>query len=284
MKKICVISDATSPDFWFPLWYQYYSKQFGSSALHLVTYEGLSHRFRKYELGGLTELPCAYNDVLRSRVISAAVNTLLYTHDIVIRCDVDEFLIANPKKFLSLNAYLQQINKKYVTAVGFDVVESPLETEINFDLPILGKQRRVAMIHPALHKTSLVTVPAYWGPGFHGSSLYPSFDELFLAHFKFANVSERVRWHSHMLDTSLKGGSETEYFSNGELRLKGYRDGVLKRDRMEGWDALSSSDATSSFLKTVHHWGEREGHDFYQGSFSIGEKSFEIPSEFSEML
>ena len=121
MRKVAVITDAVSPEFWFPFWYEYYSRELGAENLHVFTYRGLSGQFGGYALGSLREIPHDYDDALRARVVSDAAAALLSTHDVVLRADTDEMLVADPARYANLAAYAQSVTLPYVTARGFNV-------------------------------------------------------------------------------------------------------------------------------------------------------------------
>lgn len=279
MKRIAVVSDATSADFWFPLWYNYYSRLFGDHSLHVVTYQGLRHQFYRYKLGGLIELPAQYSDVLRAKFISTWIQALLETYDCVVRCDIDEFIFPDFRIHDSLLSFIEQYNGSYMTALGFDVVQDKDEQGIDFSRPVLSVQRSLGVVNAALHKTSLTRVPVTWGAGFHGCSLSPRFGDLYLAHMKFASVAERVNWHSHMLQMSKPSGMEEKYFLDGYNRIMGHREMLVAKERDQGWSSLSDRRHRDSFLASVNYGQLYGRYDYYQGAFDISERAFTLPSE-----
>jgi hypothetical protein len=110
-KKVAVVSDA---------------------ALHLVTYRGKSSEFFSFKLGGLLELPIDYNDERRARVNSSLTSTLLLNYDVIVRCDVDEFIIPDPRKYKSLREYIERLERYYVTALG---IPAALKRQVRSRLP-----------------------------------------------------------------------------------------------------------------------------------------------------
>src|SRR5271166_2073990 len=102
MKKVAVVADATSAEFFFPFWHRYYASQFGAANLHVVTYAGMKPLFSRVELGDLWEVSAKYDDTLRVGVIADLISALLRSHDVVLRCDVDEFLVPDPAAYANL--------------------------------------------------------------------------------------------------------------------------------------------------------------------------------------
>src|SRR4051812_14134476 len=104
-------------------WHRYYASQFGAENFHVVTCAGLGPAFAGISLGSLEELPSPYDDALRSVHIAARTADLLETHDVVLRCDVEEILVPAPRRHASLPAYVEANALPYVTARGVDLVE-----------------------------------------------------------------------------------------------------------------------------------------------------------------
>jgi len=96
-KKFAVVTDAVSPRFMFEKWLVYYSSLFGIENIYILTYKGLAKGFRGWPVGGLIELPVAYNDEVRACFVSGFVSALLAAYTGVVRVDVDEFLVPDQR-------------------------------------------------------------------------------------------------------------------------------------------------------------------------------------------
>src|SRR3954469_15184174 len=105
--KIAVVTDAVSADAYFPVWYAYYGKQFGARNIYVFTYAPNAAAFSGVQLGGVQLIDDHYNDDLRKEAITAFVCGLLETYEMVIRVDVDEFLVPDPLEFASLAERLE---------------------------------------------------------------------------------------------------------------------------------------------------------------------------------
>ncbi len=219
VKKTAVITDATSAEFFFPLWHRYYGGQFGSANLHVVTYEGLKPLFAGFELGNVWEINAKYDDMLRAGVISDLVGILLRSYDVVLRCDVDEFLVPDRTHGHQLKDFVEHNEQPYVTACGIDVVELADDSPLDLSKPVFGGQRCYGIRSAALNKTALITMPVRWAAGFHGASVPPRFGGLYNLHLKFADLKSRIAWHEQMLSGIEPGTKAYEYFAVGADHL-----------------------------------------------------------------
>ena len=190
-KRICAITMARDDDFFLSRWIAYYGKQFGTENLYILldgidqnipTNAGKSH---------ITKLPHeklsrASGDKFRINKLSELAHELLKTYDIVIGCDVDEFLIIDPKTKKTLSAYLS--NKKIHTSLsglGLDVGQHLYsEAMLDTTAPFL-EQREYALLSTRYTKPVVINKPVLWGSGFH-SIKHHNFHidkNLYLLHF-----------------------------------------------------------------------------------------------------
>ena len=257
MKKIAVVSDAVSDGYFFPMWYKYYKSHFGSENLHVVTYKGRGKDFANYHLGSVIELPNDYDDTLRAKFISALVNSMLCAYDAVVRIDTDEFLVPQGGAKPGLASFLSASDKPYISARGFDLIAGPDEKSLDVSAPILVDQRRFVYGVTTLNKIAYTTVPANWSEGFHSCSLYPSFDDLYLFHLKFVDIDLQLQWRSIMSGAMAEDAANYEHLRNYYLpdyeRLSNYRNGILSRPLVHGYDGLRRSEHTDRFLKETSY-------------------------------
>jgi len=280
-KRIAVITDATSAGFWFPTWYDYYSREFGADALHVVTYAGKRGDFKEFDLAGLWDVVLAYDDVLRAKLMSTMVQSLLLTHDFVVRCDVDEFLIPDVRKFDGLKAYLEQCALPYVSAYGVEVFEQIGAAPLDASQPILVAQRQRAASNSALNKIAVTSTPLDWWPGFHSANAAPAFDDLYLFHLKFADLGRRIAWFEHMRAGVPRESSEYAYFSATKAQMIDHQEAISEQPcRADGWSNLPDQAELQKFLATV----TRSDDGCQQGEFLYGSESFLIPAEFRGKL
>jgi len=268
MKRVAIITDATSPEYFFPAWHRYYGSLFGTQNLHVVTYAGMKEGFRDFALGNLWGVNAAYDDTLRAGLIGDLVAALLRSHDVVIRCDVDEFLIPDSARFTDLADFVERNELPYVTAQGIDVIELAEEAELDLDAPIFGLQRRYGVRATALNKTCVTSAPLRWAEGFHGASAPPIFAGLYLLHLKFADIKKRLAWYETMRPGLVPGSKAHQYFSATAEHLTGVQNFLsgLAKGGLE-----TEAEFNARFLATVHHNQERDNHqgDFFTQDFLI---------------
>ncbi len=278
MKKTAVITDATSPGFFFPRWRRYYGRLFGLKNLHVLTYADMKEAFSGLGIGNIWEVASVYNDQLRAQVMSDLVACLLNTYDTVLRCDVDEFLVPDTDLYLDLAAYVAQNEMPYVTGHGVDVIETLEDPPFDTDAPVLVSQRRYGLRSAALNKTSLTKTKLRWAPGFHSANVFPRFGGLYIFHLKYADVRRRVDWHDEMLKGLNSGTSEHAYFGEGAANLLGLQ-------RFHAGKPKSGSETRETFdqrfLDSVTY---NPVHQIYQGQFISQDFLFEIPSKFNDAV
>ena len=101
-KRICAITMARDDEFFLSRWIAYYGKQLGTENLYILL-DGTDQNIPE-NIGNahITKLPHedmsrVAGDKYRIKKLSDLANELLKNYDIVIGCDVDEFLIVDPK-------------------------------------------------------------------------------------------------------------------------------------------------------------------------------------------
>jgi hypothetical protein len=209
--------------------------------------------FRDYELGGIWEIPYRYEDHQRARSISALAKALLTGADTVLRVDIDEFAVPNPLKYTDLVNYINQLTLPYVTARGMNIILHPEEAPLKLDEEILIFQRNFA--HPVgpLNKTCLASVPMDWDAGFHFTTHYPVFDDLFLFHLKHADFDIQMHWGALMLN-EVKGNTQFEsYYAPDIRKMRGYQGTVLSYPRYEGLDSMYREDFNDAYLAKIRY-------------------------------
>jgi hypothetical protein len=200
--KVACITTVRNDRIFLRKWIEYYGSNFGRQSLFVIIdgldedipagFEGvnflhLRHRDWAAEVRNvpMRRVVMEHN---RSRAISDLARTLWrYDYDAVIATDVDEFLIADPARHASLDAFIQTQKTRHATlsGLGLDVVQDlASEPAIDPSRPFL-QQRRVAVISNAYTKPVLAFRPVTWGAGLHrvkGRNFHISPD-LFMLHF-----------------------------------------------------------------------------------------------------
>ncbi|MGO8740682.1 hypothetical protein [Rhodoblastus sp.] len=274
-KTVSVLTDAVSGDFYFPLWHKYYGQLFGESNLHVISFGGDEHSFSKFELGGLEVAP-GYEEFDRAKRVSDKCSELLHHTDLVIRCDVDEFIVPDPRKYGDLKHYISELQLPYVTAYGYNIIQEETDSPLDLQAKILTTQRRYAYPIDALCKTCIVSSPTRWDVGFHNASTPPKFHELYIFHLKLADLAIQAKIGAMVaLQASadqLKAYHTTpkEYFQQEAQRR-------LARSISSGFEAFAARYYFDDYLRRVNY---RNGLFGYTG-FTHGAATSEIPEEFA---
>lgn len=247
MKRIAVVSDATSPEFFFLRWKKYYGNLFGIENLYLLVYQGDLRKFARIELPNIRELNTKYDDQFRAKEISDEVTKLLEKYDVVIRCDIDEFIVPGRSFHGNVKDYIENNDFEYLTAKGIDVLERLDDAALNPELSILA-QRSVGVRSAALNKTCITTVPLRWAAGFHAADVMPVFSSIYLFHLKFSDIKSRIAWHKEMLNNLEPETQEYKYFSANADFLTNHQRYLLGFERNE---TESEEEFDCKFLATV---------------------------------
>jgi hypothetical protein len=278
-KHVAVVTDAVSPEFYFPIWHRYYASQFGADNLHVVTFDTQVDSFRQFKLGSLISLQ-KYNNNLRAEFVNDVVKQLLTNHDVVIRVDTDEFLVPDPTYFGSLREYVESLTLGHVTAYGFNVIPDRNEPPLDLNRPILFFQRTIAQPADSLCKTCVTSKPIRWAPGFHFCSERPQFDKLFLFHTKLADIDLQVKIGSQVASFADETAF-VEYHKVAREELQNRIQGMQGSERLHGVDAFYRKDYVKTFLDKISyldHWGGI----YHGGSYLPEPVLVEITAEFAE--
>lgn len=277
-RRIAVITNALSSGFYFPLWYGYYGRLFDAANLFVVTFRGRREEFAPYRLGGLWELPHGFNDEGRARSIGALVATLLTCYDAVVYTDTDEFLVPDPRRHADLRAYLADLGRPYVTARGFDLVQRLGDPPLRPGEPVLVAQRRHALPNSWLNKTCFTTLPLQWCVGFHGCTVHPMLDELFLLHLKRSDVELQAAWTTHISDSLDDDPKARDYYRTAREQIADYHAYASGLPVVAGWPGLYREAPASAFLASqVFH---PHNGMYISSSFPADPVLVEIPEEF----
>jgi hypothetical protein len=172
-KRIAVISMMRNDNFFVTKWIDYYGSQFGSKNLFLILDghdQPLPNGYENINVISLPHIPLsrAKGDRNRSRLVSYLAKSLFHRYDIVIACDIDEFLVIDPKLNVPLAHYLKHnVKSSSVSALGLDVGQhTDNENPIDPQKPFL-EQRSFAHVSSRYTKPVVATKPIVWGSGFH---------------------------------------------------------------------------------------------------------------------
>lgn len=172
MNEIAVISMCRNDEFHVQKWISYYGAQFGTNNLYLILDGHDQEKPTDPEVNCIRvphiPLSRSEGDRNRSRMVSSYAKALFKRYKRVIACDIDEFLILDPSKKISLYSYLLQTHKgSNLSAMGIDLAQN-IDKESSLDLNKAWlEQRKYAVISSRYTKPVVALKPLTWGSGFH---------------------------------------------------------------------------------------------------------------------
>ena len=277
-KRCAVITDAAASGYLLPAWIDYYGGAFGYDNLIVVCYQEKLPQLEA-RVVRLLSVDWAYSENLRVELSNNLVQGLLQKYSIVIRVDVDEFLVPDPRKYPSLRHYVDNLDARYVTAIGLDVVEMPSEAALRYDVRPLLKQRGFAVKGSAYSKTCVTTTPLRWSPGFHTVNAPPIFDDLYLFHMKFSDASTRSNWLDHLAELCKSDPVHHTHFKAAQQEFTATLAYFQKLKIARGDMAIRDRTYVQLMEKAVRQ--REDGEYYYQDLPATDFVLCEIPNDFA---
>ena len=177
-----------------PRWIEHYTRQCGGNPEALLVIDDNSSD------GSTTDLPCPVLRIppetkrrrferSRMEMVSNLAAGLLAAYDAVVFSDADEFVLADPARYDTLEDFLAERGGHAYAAMALNVVHNPaVEPPLDPQRPIL-QQRSLAKFVPWMCKPSLKRTPAPWARASHALRAPFTIDsDLYMFHAKFADL------------------------------------------------------------------------------------------------
>jgi hypothetical protein len=201
MLRIAAMTTSRNDGFFAAKWLDYYGRELGKENLYMFL-DGRDQAIPEnagpahVKVIDHETLSVAKGDKKRVERVNDLAATLFEEYDIVIGCDVDEYLAVDPFCGFTLSEYLGQLkhlrlNATSVSALGVDVGQKVgTEPDLALDRPVL-EQRRYAVLCSRYTKPVVMLQQACWGSGYHrieghGFHIDPN---LFLFHFGYCDLA-----------------------------------------------------------------------------------------------
>ena len=170
-----------------PVWARHYARQVGADHCYVIDHGSTEPLVLPSGVNVLRLPRSPHDDQRRARFVSDLTSSLLHYYEWVVHTDVDELVVADPKRHSNLPAFCATASSSVVTAIGMDVqhipgIEPPLDSA-----QAIGTQRGWVRFTSAMCKPVLTRTPISWAPGFHSADQPLVFDELFLFHLHWAD-------------------------------------------------------------------------------------------------
>lgn len=191
--RVAALTMSYNEPVWARVWARHYAQQVGAEHCFLMDHgsddgsaDGLAINVERLARSALDE------DERAARV-SARVARLLETYEAVVHTDVDELVVADPRRFRDLRAFAASHPADVVTAVGLDVQHVAAE-ELAFDPErAVGVQRGWVRFSAAMCKPVFVRRSVRWAPGFHSCDASVRTGGLFLLHLRYCDLGLGLR-------------------------------------------------------------------------------------------
>ncbi len=222
LPDVAVITMARDEGTMLRRWVEHYSREVGAENLIVVDDNSSD--------GSTDDLPCPVLRIppltkkksfepARMALLGGLAAGLLEAYDATIFCDVDEFIVADPKAHESLRHFVAaRPGRRAVGVMGLNLVHDVAQEAPLVDSePILG-QRRLAKFLPLMCKPSLKWDPAHWALASHGINCPFEVDpELFMFHMKFADRDhlKAVADHRHEMFRTDGRAARTSWERSG---------------------------------------------------------------------
>ena len=248
-------------------WVDYYGGQLGKDNI-FVFFDGQDQVPPPFTEGcqvhvlPRTDGNVAEADRARAALLSAVASELLGRYDFVIGTDIDEFIVPDPAKWISLPEYLSGIDTDGCVAfspLGCDVVQNvECEAALDSSRPVLA-QRSFALLSTRYTKASILcaatagngSAKPQWGSGFHrvrGANLH-ILKDLYLFHFGCANAPDVLARQSDA-DLGSRGWSR-------HLRKRGRLFKLVSRLPVRSWNTwVPRARRLQSFLRPPYAWNK----------------------------
>lgn len=152
-----------------PLWLDYYARHFDADDLYVLDHDSTDGSTADLD-GRCHVVPvhrkAAFDHHWLKLTVEQFQAFLLRSYDAVLFAEVDEFVLADPRRYAGLGAYIAELTRPAARCAGFNVVHQPDEPPLRFDPPLLA-QRRYWHASLLYSKRLLSRIPLRWSDGFH---------------------------------------------------------------------------------------------------------------------
>ena len=152
-----------------PLWLDYYGRYFDPDDLYVLDHDSTDGSTADLD-GRCHVVPVHREAAFDHHWLRSSAERfqafLLGSYEAVLFAEVDEIVLADPRRYAGLDAYIAELTGPSARCSGFNVVQQPDEPPLRFDEPLLA-QRRYWHASAIYSKRLLSRVPLRWSEGFH---------------------------------------------------------------------------------------------------------------------
>jgi hypothetical protein len=185
MARTAIITMVYNERVILPIWLRHYTTHCPGAVLFVIDHGSDDGSTDSVSGANVIPLPrTPFDDGDRAEFVTNLQKALLKYYEVVIYTDCDEMLVADPRRYHSLAAFLEATRAEEVIApTGLNVHHIPdADPILDLTEPVLG-QRRHVKFGVAFCKPVVVRKPVAWAPGFHWCDCVPTYrEDLFMFH------------------------------------------------------------------------------------------------------
>jgi hypothetical protein len=252
--KLAAVTMVYNEAEYLPFWVRHYGAAVGLEHCHIVDHGSTDSSTAHLAPANHLRLPRSpHDDIRRAAFMSHYCASLLEWYDAVIHTDVDEFVVTDPARHLSLHEYTAAMPTDVETAIGFNLMHLSREEPPLNPARALLDQRQWAWFTSSMCKPVLIRRKVAWAPGFHSADAEVSFGSLFLFHARYADRSislARLARTRAMQWADLQAGDHQRV---ADAPFSDMQDRMERMDRVAGVSFDRSSPPLSDLLSQVIH-------------------------------
>ena len=193
------------PDF-LPVWAAHYRRAVGAENCFVIDHGSDDGSIAASGQLQVTQLPRSpLDEGWRADLISHVCGHLLDQYESVMYTDVDELLVADPRRFRGLIDLSATTGADVLNAFGSNILEVAGEAPLDGARPITT-QRRWLRPASSICKPVLIRRRVRWLPGFHYADAASRFDGLYLFHIAYADNAITARRQAKRLSVVRSPG------------------------------------------------------------------------------
>jgi hypothetical protein len=237
-----------------PLWLRYYGRYFDPDDLYVLDHastDGSTVDLHRNCRVVAVHHEASFDHQWLKSTVETFQEFLLGSYDTVLFAEVDELVVADPRKYSGLDSYVDLLPPSSAArCVGFDVVHQPEEAPLRFDAPVLA-QRRYWKASLLYNKRLLSRIPLRWSDGFHQEYRAPddpADPDLLLVHLHRVDYDACLSRH--------RAAAAREWNELDIVRGDGAHNRIVEDNEFESWfrgdsDAAGPAELIPEHIRSV---------------------------------
>lgn len=174
-RKRAVFTIVQNEPVFLPLWLRHYGRDFEPTDVYVLDHDstdGSTDALGTTCRRAPVHRTHSFDHTWLKTTVEAFQSFLLCSYETVLFTEVDELIVADPRRYDGLASYIDGLQAPAACCTGYNVVHQPAEAALRFDEPLLAQR---AYWHPAPNysKRLLARVPLAWSLGFHTEANVP---------------------------------------------------------------------------------------------------------------